>query len=1332
MKQIKPLRKVLLAAAITAAVLTFAGSALALDLNWAGPGGTTASPTSGIWDTNTPNWNAGVAFTNSLNGAVFGGAGNVGIQITNSFATTNITFNSSGYILTNLGGPVSTITINTANRGINVATGQTATLGTNVTIASSQNPFTFNSGAVFGGTLIIDNGANYVQTANQGFNFEGAPGSTIRVLTGGTIQHSGNGSNIRIPNAANAAPEIRIEGGRFITAGGTSFGSIILAAANSSTGTVTIVSGVLSNAYTGNAANGSLNMGNGSPGLGIMNLNGGTLALGNIRKTTAATIGVFNFNGGRLQAAASGAAPAFLPLLAGLTANVRTNTSTIDNNGFSMGIAHPLVHSTISGDAATDGGLAFIGPGTTTLSGTNTYTGPTFILNGTLNLGVPGSRINSSSLIDVDANATLVLSNNLVNTSGTFAMTNGTVQLQIFSFPTNITAGTLALGGAANTINIPIIVGGGVIPQATPLIKYTTLAPGAVDGNNVLTTLSLGALPPGFTGYLTNNVTKSSIDLVLMSGSLAPFIATQPVSISRYPGASVQFTATAFGVIGTQWRTNGVPIGDGGNVSGTTTSVLTITNLTAANARSYDVVFTNLSGSSISSAATLTVVTPIANYEALVASNNPVAYYRLNETGDPVNTPNLPAYDYAGGYDGVYGANVLNGFNGIFGPQPADGYPGFENGNAAVQVFHGYANSQVTVASLPINTNTVTLSAWIHPTDGQNDFNGVIFSRGANVAGMNYTASTNSNGEHTLGYTWNGDANSYNWNSGLVPPVNQWSLVALVVTPTNATIYVATTNGVASAVHTMTHVVQNFNQTNVMGNDPFGVNGARTFNGIIDEVAVFGRALSSAQITAMLTAASGLTNFPPVITVQPAANQTLYEQQAAQFSVQVSGTAPLSYRWQVGTNGVYEDLTDGGRISGSQAAILTVSNLALTDPTNYIVIITNLVGSVTSSVAALTIQPVGPPTNITTSVIQGSGSNWDTDGIWSLPGSASLLAVQYPGSTNIVLAPGGLRTPDFNSPNSPTSSSFPGDVLRVEGNGTYDTSLTAAGAIRIKGGNPSTVYFKKLQMAGGQICSILNSGWPAILTGEVNVISNTVVWASDDTSPRAITIQALLTGNGNITYHAYTTFTTLQTGSSASLNITNVNNTYTGTWNADLGSLVGSAPNALGTNAITVGAQGALQTTYDINNPNSDLVLNGRFYLTQNDTFHAATISGTGLPAGTHTFAELNGSFPANFPATWTGLVGATGSTTGSGSITVLTGPAATASYPTNITTTVSGGVLTLAWPATHLGWYAQSNSVSLANTNFWFDIAGSQSVTNLNITLNPGLTNVFYRLRHP
>ena len=49
---------------------------------------------------------------------------------------------------------------------------------------------------------------------------------------------------------------------------------------------------------------------------------------------------------------------------------------------------------------------------------------------------------------------------------------------------------------------------------------------------------------------------------------------------------------------------------------------------------------------------------------------------------------------------------------------------------------------------------------------------------------------------------------------------------------------------------------------------------------------------------------------------------------------------------------------------------------------------------------------------------------------------------------------------------------------------------------------------------------------------------------------------------------------------------------------------------------------------------------------------------------------------------------------------------------PTNIVASVSGRTLKLQWPADHLGWLLQSNAVSLANSNFWFDLAASAATT--------------------
>ena len=74
---------------------------------------------------------------------------------------------------------------------------------------------------------------------------------------------------------------------------------------------------------------------------------------------------------------------------------------------------------------------------------------------------------------------------------------------------------------------------------------------------------------------------------------------------------------------------------------------------------------------------------------------------------------------------------------------------------------------------------------------------------------------------------------------------------------------------------------------------------------------------------------------------------------------------------------------------------------------------------------------------------------------------------------------------------------------------------------------------------------------------------------------------------------------------------------------------------------------------------------------------------------------------------------------------------------PTNITATVSGNTLNLAWPADHTGWrlLAETNSLAVGlnpNTNAWFAVPGSASVNSESITMDPNQATVFYRLVYP
>lgn len=75
------------------------------------------------------------------------------------------------------------------------------------------------------------------------------------------------------------------------------------------------------------------------------------------------------------------------------------------------------------------------------------------------------------------------------------------------------------------------------------------------------------------------------------------------------------------------------------------------------------------------------------------------------------------------------------------------------------------------------------------------------------------------------------------------------------------------------------------------------------------------------------------------------------------FSVQANGTAPLAYRWQKSANGVFMDL------AGGPGGSLVLNNIQQADATSYRVVVENAYGSITSSVAVLTI--ISPLQDIT-------------------------------------------------------------------------------------------------------------------------------------------------------------------------------------------------------------------------------------------------------------------------------------------------------------------------------------------------------------------------------
>lgn len=68
----------------------------------------------------------------------------------------------------------------------------------------------------------------------------------------------------------------------------------------------------------------------------------------------------------------------------------------------------------------------------------------------------------------------------------------------------------------------------------------------------------------------------------------------------------------------------------------------------------------------------------------------------------------------------------------------------------------------------------------------------------------------------------------------------------------------------------------------------------------------------------------------------------------------------------------------------------------------------------------------------------------------------------------------------------------------------------------------------------------------------------------------------------------------------------------------------------------------------------------------------------------------------------------------------------------TNIMFSVTGNQLELSWPSNYSGWSLQSNATALAGSSGWFMVPGSAGTNQMQIKIEPGETNVFYRLILP
>ena len=183
---------------------------------------------------------------------------------------------------------------------------------------------------------------------------------------------------------------------------------------------------------------------------------------------------------------------------------------------------------------------------------------------------------------------------------------------------------------------------------------------------------------------------------------------------------------------------------------------------------------------------------------------------------------------------------TVNGRNGTLTNGPT--YSSADGGSI---VFDGSNDYVQCTGSLTVTA--ATFVTWIRRNGNQGQYDGILFSRGTNVTGMNLQVS------NQIAYTWNDAVNTYSWQSGLIVPDATWCMIAVSVTSTAATAYLCQASGITTATNTVSHTSSVINDIKIAWDDA----AARYFTGNIAIAQLYNIALSADQVSQNFAADRG-------------------------------------------------------------------------------------------------------------------------------------------------------------------------------------------------------------------------------------------------------------------------------------------------------------------------------------------------------------------------------------------------------------------------------------------------------------------------------------------
>ncbi len=593
-------------------------------------------------------------------------------------------------------------------------------------------------------------------------------------------------------------------------------------------------------------------------------------------------------------------------------------------------------------------------------------------------IDLPGETNNTlsiASIVDSDqGDYTVTVSNSVGGVISDPAVLTITHPPVVTSGPDNL----IVNQGATATFTVSV---NGATPFTYQWQKNLVDIPGANGKQLVL----LNVTPTDAASYrvfITNSDGSTFSPPATLTVVVPPAITTQPVSQTNNVHTTVSFSVTTTGTSPTfYWFKNLTNLlVDGGKISGASSNVLTITNVSGADSGTYSLIASNQAGIAVSSNATLVVNDPIITNEPVsetvnlgdpasftVGADGTLPQYQWQKDGVNIGGATSPTYAIAHAADtdrGNYTVIVSNIFGVVTSAPPVAliviDPPVITNEPAGLTVNQG----QTAVFGVGVSGTAPFEYQWFKNS------NSIPNQTNATLTLLNVTAADEANYSVTVtNPAGSATSTPLAHLTVIIPP-------AIITQPLGLTNNATTTASFTVSVSGTSPSYQWYkNGTNLL-TDIGNISGSSTTNLVLTNVLAAddgGYTVVAANAAGSVTSmVATLVVIDPVIFTQPVGTTNI-DGSTVTFSVGAAGTTPLFYQWYQNNSALF----------GQTSSNLVLTNIADSDAGNYTVVVTNFVGSITSAPAVLVTVPpliISQPTNLVVTVGQPANFSVNVNG----------------------------------------------------------------------------------------------------------------------------------------------------------------------------------------------------------------------------------------------------------------------------------------------------------------------------------------------------------------